>query len=54
MSRRAAAGARSLLSPATASNFVNPSAYPRCGSLRLNWLENSYPHTIRKRATVLT
>src|SRR5258707_3092494 len=54
MLRRAAAGARSLLSLATASNFVNPSAYPRCGSPRSNWLENSYLRTLWKSDTMLT
>ena len=54
MSLPAGAGARSLSSPATGSNFVNPSVYPRCVSLRLNWLENSYPHTAWKRGTALT
>src|SRR5258707_7656948 len=40
---------RSLSSQATASNFVNLSAYQRCGSPLSSWLENSYPRTMWKR-----
>ena len=36
------------------SNFVNPSLYARCVSLRLNWLENSYPRTLWKSGMMLT
>src|SRR5271154_6129315 len=54
MWRPAAAGARSSSSPATASNFGNPSVYRRCGSPRSNWLENSYPRTLWKLGTMLT
>src|SRR6266849_4582901 len=50
---RAVVGPRSLSSPATVSNFVSPSVYPRCGSRRSNWLENSYPRIGWRKGMVL-